>query len=110
MGLVPTESGMSKGTQGGPPVVVWFGQDLRLHDHAMLQAVLADGRAVPPVHVLDDAPGVWTPGGATRWRLHGSLAGAGVDFGRSHTYPDADLPQARQRAPAVYRATVRWAA
>ena len=75
MGLVPTESGMSKGTLGGPPVVVWFRQDLRLQDHAALQAALAGRRAVLPVYVLDDdTPGAWALGGAARWWLHHSLA------------------------------------
>ncbi len=75
MGLVPTESGMSKGMEGGPPVIVWFRQDLRLQDHAALQAALAGGRAVLPVYVLDDdTPGAWAMGGAARWWLHGSLA------------------------------------
>ena len=39
---------MSKGTLGGPPVVAWFRQGLRLQDHAALQAALAGGQAMPP--------------------------------------------------------------
>ena len=38
------------------------------------------------------------------------LAGAGVELGRNYPQPIADLPQARQRALDVYRATVRRAA
>ena len=57
------------------PALVWFRQDLRLHDHAALHAALASGRPVLPVFVLDETtPGRWAPGGASRWWLHGSLA------------------------------------
>jgi deoxyribodipyrimidine photo-lyase len=55
--------------------LVWFGSDLRLADNPALDAAVADGRAVVPFYVLDDADaGEWAPGGASRWWLHGSLA------------------------------------
>jgi len=53
------------------PNLVWFRQDLRLHDHAPLAAAAAAG-AVVPVYVLDEACS-WGLGGASRWWLHGSL-------------------------------------
>ena len=57
------------------PVLLWFRQDLRLHDQAALAAAAATGRPVVPVFILDDdAPGRWRIGGASRWWLHGSLA------------------------------------
>lgn len=56
------------------PVLLWFRQDLRLHDQPALAAAIADG-AVIPVYVLDDAAaGRWAIGGAQRWWLHHSLA------------------------------------
>jgi len=68
------ESGMSKRPGGQPPAIVWFRQDLRLQDHAALEAAMAGGRAVLPVYVLDDeSPGAWALGGAARWWLYHSL-------------------------------------
>jgi deoxyribodipyrimidine photo-lyase len=55
-----------------PATLVWFRQDLRLHDHAPLAAAAAEGGPVVPVYVLDDA-GDWGLGGASKWWLHGSL-------------------------------------
>jgi deoxyribodipyrimidine photo-lyase len=56
------------------PALLWFRQDLRLHDHAALDAACRGGRAVVPVYVLDDAAaGAWASGGASRWWLHHSL-------------------------------------
>ena len=72
---------MSKRPGGAPPagdaprVILWFRQDLRLQDHAALQAAMAGKRDVVPVYVLDDASaGAWAAGGAARWWLHHSLA------------------------------------
>lgn len=54
--------------------IVWFRQDLRLHDHPALLSAAASG-AVIPVYVLDnEGPGEWRIGGAQRWWLHHSLA------------------------------------
>jgi deoxyribodipyrimidine photo-lyase len=56
------------------PAVLWFRDDLRLADHAALQAAIETGRPVLPVFILDDAcPGRWALGGASRWWLHHSL-------------------------------------
>jgi deoxyribodipyrimidine photo-lyase len=55
------------------PQIVWFRQDLRLHDHAALTAAAAAGPVIP-VYVLDDlGPGEKRMGGAQRWWLHHSL-------------------------------------
>ena len=57
-----------------PPVILWFRNDLRLSDHAALQAALATGQPVLPVYILDDAaPGAWAFGAASHWWLHHSL-------------------------------------
>ena len=56
------------------PAILWFRNDLRLADHAALQAAVASGRPVLPVFILDDhSPGPWAMGGASRWWLHHSL-------------------------------------
>jgi deoxyribodipyrimidine photo-lyase len=53
--------------------IVWFRQDLRLHDNPALTAACAQG-AIIPVYVLDDvSPGEKRMGGASRWWLHHSL-------------------------------------
>jgi deoxyribodipyrimidine photo-lyase len=58
-----------------PPALHWFRQDLRLGDNPALSAAIATGRAVIPVFVLDQrAVSRWTPGAASRWWLHHSLA------------------------------------
>jgi deoxyribodipyrimidine photo-lyase len=56
------------------PTILWYRQDLRLHDHPALRAAAEKGEVLP-VFVLDhDAAGDWAPGGASRWWLHHSLA------------------------------------
>ena len=55
--------------------LVWFRQDLRLHDNPALEAAMARGGAVVPLYLLDDAgEGRWALGGASRWWLHRALA------------------------------------
>lgn len=54
--------------------LVWFRDDLRLHDHAALTAAARHG-AVVALYVLDEvSPGARPLGGAARWWLHESLA------------------------------------
>ncbi len=56
------------------PIIVWFRQDLRLHDNPALSAAVAAGAPLIPLYVLDDeTPGSWAMGGASRWWLHESL-------------------------------------
>jgi len=56
------------------PAILWFRNDLRLADHAAVQAAVASGRPLLPVFILDDhSPGPWAMGGASRWWLHHSL-------------------------------------
>jgi deoxyribodipyrimidine photo-lyase len=64
------------------PVIVWFRQDLRLHDNPALAAAAERGPVVP-VYILDDeSAGSWRMGGASRRWLHHSLAALGRDLGR----------------------------
>jgi deoxyribodipyrimidine photo-lyase len=55
--------------------LLWFRRDLRLADNPALDAAVAIGRPVIPVYIRDDADaGEWSPGGASRWWLQGSLS------------------------------------
>ena len=49
--------------------ILWFRQDLRLHDNPALVAACAEGEIIP-VYVLDPAAQM---GGASLWWLHHSL-------------------------------------
>jgi deoxyribodipyrimidine photo-lyase len=67
--------------KGGSASVMWFRQDLRLADNPALHAAAADGRAILPVYVLDEAAaGAWAMGGAQRWWLHHSLEALARDL------------------------------
>jgi deoxyribodipyrimidine photo-lyase len=60
-------------------VIVWFRRDLRLGDHAALEA--ARGRAIVPVFIWSpEEEGVWAPGAASRWWLHHSLTALDGDL------------------------------
>lgn len=55
------------------PTILWFRQDLRLHDQPALVAAAGAGPVIP-VYILDDeTPGDWRMGAAQRWWLHHSL-------------------------------------
>ncbi len=54
--------------------LIWFRQDLRLHDNPALVAACAEGDIIPVYVLDDDAPGDRRMGGASRWWLHHSLA------------------------------------
>lgn len=57
-----------------PAALVWFRQDLRLHDNPALRAAIESGTPVLPVYILDDQnAGPWAMGAASRWWLHHSL-------------------------------------
>lgn len=54
--------------------VVWFRQDLRIHDQPALAAALALKGSVVPVYIWSpEEEGNWPPGAASRWWLHHSL-------------------------------------
>ncbi len=57
------------------PSIVWFRHDLRLPDHEALIAAVERGGPVIPVFIWSpDEEGGWSPGAASRWWLHQSLA------------------------------------
>ncbi|OYU72726.1 MAG: hypothetical protein CFE32_22930 [Alphaproteobacteria bacterium PA3] len=55
------------------PSILWFRQDLRLHDQAALVGAAGEGAFVPIYILDDDTPGDRLMGGAQRWWLHHSL-------------------------------------
>lgn len=56
-----------------PLAIVWFRQDLRITDNPALRAAATHGRILPVYILDDDAAGLWSMGGASRWWLHHSL-------------------------------------
>lgn len=55
------------------PVIIWFRQDLRIHDNPALIHACKDGRLLP-LYILDDTnPEDWKLGGASRVWLHHAL-------------------------------------
>src|SRR5262245_3188449 len=61
-------------TDRDAPAIVWFRDDLRLHDHPALAAAAATGKPLYCIYVLDqESPGLRALGGASRWWLHHSL-------------------------------------
>jgi hypothetical protein len=49
--------------------IVWFRQDLRVHDNPALASAASRG-SVLPLYILDDVtPGHWRMGAASRWWL-----------------------------------------
>ncbi|WP_136659984.1 deoxyribodipyrimidine photo-lyase [Nitratireductor sp. XY-223] len=61
--------------------IVWFRQDLRLHDNPALSLAATAGRILP-IYILDDeTAGRHRIGGAARWWLHHSLAGLDAALG-----------------------------
>jgi deoxyribodipyrimidine photo-lyase len=58
--------------------LVWLRRDLRLSDHAALQAACAAHERVLPVYIHSPREeGAWAPGAASRWWLHRSLRSLG---------------------------------
>ncbi len=63
--------------------IVWFRNDLRLHDNPSLRAALSEHDTVVPVYLwtpAEEQP--WAPGAASRWWLHHSLEQLGAELER----------------------------
>jgi len=64
---------MTRSATANARCLVWFRNDLRLHDHIALTAAARSGLPIVTCYVHDaEAPDA--PGGASRWWLHGSLS------------------------------------
>ncbi len=56
------------------PIILWFRRDLRLSDHAALNAAVQTGRPIIALYILDDVtPKHRKMGAASRWWLYHSL-------------------------------------
>lgn len=56
------------------PSLVWLRQDLRLTDHPGLKQACREGPVIPVYVWSPEEEGDWSPGAASRWWLHHSLA------------------------------------
>lgn len=64
--------------------LLWFRQDLRLHDNPALIAAAKSGHKIIPVYILDDeSAGDWKMGGTSRWWLHHSLKSLDQSLGNT---------------------------
>ena len=62
-------------------VIVWFRQDLRLHDQAALNAAIKSGYPIISLYIYDDSSEeARALGGAQRWWLHHSLTSLNNDL------------------------------
>ncbi|MFT3730307.1 MAG: deoxyribodipyrimidine photo-lyase [Hyphomicrobium sp.] len=67
----------------GGPIIVWFRNDLRLHDHPALTAAVKSGAKIIPLYILDETSrDHWTLGAASKWWLAKSLASLARDIKR----------------------------
>jgi deoxyribodipyrimidine photo-lyase len=60
--------------------LVWFRLDLRLSDHPALHEAAKRGPVIPVFIHDPEGEGAWTPGSASRWWLHHSLAALESDL------------------------------
>ena len=55
-------------------IIVWFRQDLRVHDNPALTAAVRTKSAIIPVFIwAPEEEGTWPPGEASKWWIHKSL-------------------------------------
>ena len=81
--------------------VVWFRQDLRLHDNPALTHAISNGFSILPVFILDDEnAAMWKHGGASRWWLHQSLLALGESLNNNLVFFQGD---ARMLIPKIAR-------
>lgn len=76
------------------PLLLWIRQDLRLTDQPALTAAIDRGGAVLPVFIWapeEEEP--WSPGAASRWWLHHSLAAQSEPFDPDGAYLRQWLPE-----------------
>ena len=62
-------------------IIVWFRNDLRLHDNPALYAAIRQSERIIPLYIhAPHEDGRWQPGAASRWWLHYSLSSLGRDL------------------------------
>ncbi|MEL7229083.1 MAG: deoxyribodipyrimidine photo-lyase [Pseudomonadota bacterium] len=63
------------------PIIVWFRQDLRLHDNPALHHAAQTGKPVIALYIRDETSAdIRIPGAASRWWLHHSLQSLSADL------------------------------
>lgn len=65
-----------------PVTLVWLRRDLRVDDQPALSAAAERGAVVPVFIWAPEEERDWSPGAASRWWLHGSLAALGQELKR----------------------------
>lgn len=66
-----------------PVALIWFRQDLRVHDNPALAEAMRRDMAVLPIFIWNPAAdGRWPPGAAAKWWLHHSLASLELELRR----------------------------
>ena len=93
--------------------LVWLRRDLRLADNPALRHALEHHERVLPVYIhAPDEEAPWSPGGATRWWLHHSLAALAADLAKAGAplliRQGASLQQLRELAKAADVTAVYW--
>ena len=88
------------------PTIMWFRQDLRVHDNPALARAVVEGSPVIPVYILDDVSATgWAHGGASRWWLHHSLKALGKELADRGAKLVLRRGDARMVLPALARET-----
>jgi deoxyribodipyrimidine photo-lyase len=83
--------------------LVWFRQDLRIHDNPALLHAIKNDYAVIPVFIQDDInAGPWKRGAASRWWLHHSLSALNVSLDGKMIFLSGD---AKKLIPETLKAT-----
>lgn len=89
--------------------IVWFRQDLRIHDNPALQAAAEQGDILP-IYILDNEnAGQWALGGASKWWLHHSLMALDESLNRNLLVLEGDPKTLIPELIKVYQCTgVFW--
>lgn len=92
------------------PLIVWFRQDLRLHDNPAFLAACETGHPILPVYILDDYnSGKWKMGEASRWWLHESLSQLNHSLNNALIFrAGSPLPILEQLAKETNASAIFW--
>ena len=88
--------------------IVWFRLDLRLADNPALSAALARGVVIPVFIWAPEEESPWSPGAASRWWLHHSLAVLARDLGGLVIRRGPSLDALRQLMKETGATAVFW--
>jgi deoxyribodipyrimidine photo-lyase len=71
---------MTENPPHAAPIILWFRCDLRLQDHAGVQAALKTGQPIIPLYICDESLATRPLGAASKWWLHHSLKALDEDL------------------------------